>query len=446
MFETLFTDYLNPNHELFRAAHLIDWDDIHEALSSYYSPLGRSGKPIRLMVGVHILKHRYNCSDERAVEELHENAYWQYFCGFYNFQKGQIVDATSLVKFRNRIGTEGMDKVESVFLKNWTEMGLIKTKRVAVDTTAQPKNIAYPTDADLLHNIREKIVKEVKRVRQVVSFRKPFRSFNRSSKQVLLKAKKFYRKNKEAGKASLKDLKKMTKRVVHQTEKMVNSLYSRGHKDIGRKLNQLVSVGKEIVFQTEMTLAGIKPENRLYSHHEMKVAAIRKGKSHPSCEFGAVVSLSMNEDGLILSHKEYQHNVSDIQTVSPILSSIKNKTGKRPKELTADRGFSQSTQKQERCRRRWGVKRVAIPKKGKHPHPDSDRPWFKRALKQRAKIEPIIGHLKNDHRMNRCRYKGASGDTANVVWATLAWNTKKITQIHKKKVEKRDQRAMKRAA
>ena len=71
---------------------------------------------------------------------------------------------------------------------------------------------------------------------------------------------------------------------------------------------------------------------------------------------------------------------------------------------------------------------------------------LKNALKQRVKIEPIIGHLKSDHRMNRCRYKGAAGDTVNVVWATLAWNTKKITRLHRQKEEKQAQREMKRAA
>jgi len=61
------------------AAKSIDWDKLHEALSSYYSPAGRSGKPLRLMVGIHILKHRHNASDETAVDMLHENAYWQAF-------------------------------------------------------------------------------------------------------------------------------------------------------------------------------------------------------------------------------------------------------------------------------------------------------------------------------------------------------------------------------
>ena len=108
MFEMRFADHLDPDHELLGAARIIDWDRVHESLSSYYSPFGRSGKLIRLMVGLHILKHRYNCSDERAVEELHENAYWQCFCGFETFQTKVILDATSLVKFRNRLGSEGM--------------------------------------------------------------------------------------------------------------------------------------------------------------------------------------------------------------------------------------------------------------------------------------------------------------------------------------------------
>jgi len=75
MLETLFSDVLNPEHELLHAARLIDWDGLHDALCAYYSPLGRQGKPIRLMVGIRILKHRYDCSDERAVEILHENAF-----------------------------------------------------------------------------------------------------------------------------------------------------------------------------------------------------------------------------------------------------------------------------------------------------------------------------------------------------------------------------------
>ncbi len=137
-------------------------------------------------MGIHILKHRFNCSDDRAVEMLLENTYWQCFCGFNTFQSGQILNSTSMVKFRNRIGTEGMKRIEAILLQAWSEMGLVNTRRVAVDTTPQPKHIAYPTDADLLHRIKEKIVKQIVRVREEVTLRKPFRTFSRTGKRLLL--------------------------------------------------------------------------------------------------------------------------------------------------------------------------------------------------------------------------------------------------------------------
>jgi IS5 family transposase len=446
MFETLFSDVLDPEHELLRAAGLIDWDGLHDVLCAYYSPIGRQGKPIRLMVGIHILKHRYDCSDERAVEMLHENAYWQCFCGFNTFQSGQILEATSLVKFRNRIGTEGMKQIEAVLFQAWSGMGLVKTRRVAIDTTAQPKNIAYPTDADLLYRIRAKIVKQVKRVREEVTLRKPFRTYERVGKRLLLGIKKFHRKDPEGRKEAIKELKEMTRHVVEQASGIANSLYSRGFKEAGRIINRLVSLGQKIVDQTTQVLSGESPKRRIYSLHEPNVAAIKKGKSHPNCEFGAIVALAKNDDGLILSHVEYQHNIADVKTMGKVITGIKVNMGQPPQEVVGDRGFDQSLNKQENCRRRWGVKRFAVPKKGKKPHPDSGESWFKRALKQRVKIEPVIGHLKSDHRMNRCRYKGASGDTVNVVWATLAWNTKKVVHLHQQREEKQALREMKRAA
>jgi IS5 family transposase len=446
MFELNFADLLDSGHELMRAKKLIDWDQLHEAMRSYYSTRGRHGKPIRLMVGLHLLKHHYNCSDERAVEELHENAYWQSFCGFKCFQRGQIVEATTLVKFRDRIGVEGMQLIESALLTHWHSTGLVKTRRVAVDTTAQPKNIAYPTDADLLYRIRQRIVKQVKQVRQTIGLKKPFRSFARVSQKMLLNIKKLYRNQPDRQKQAIKELLSMTNRVVRQASRISNSLYARGHKDAGRKLNQLVSVGRRVVNQSRQVLKGEKPDRRLYAIHEHKVAAIKKGKANKPCEFGSLVSLTVNDDGMILSHAEYQQNISDSKTVGKVVNRIKTNTGKRPDVLAGDRGFDQSYKKQERCRRRWGVKRLAIPKKGKTPHRDSDARWFKNALRQRVKIEPIIGHLKTDHRMDRCRYKGPEGDTTNVVWAAAAWNMRKATRIQAAKQARAEKRKTKCAA
>ena len=437
MFELRFADRLNPTHELLRAAELIDWDSLQEALSKYYSPLGRPGKPIRLMVGLHILKHRFNCSDERAVEELHENAYWQCFCGFETFQTAVLLEPTSLVKFRNRLGSEGMKQIEAVLLRTWGQMGLVKTKKIAADTTAQPKNIAYPTDVDLLHRIREKIVQKVRRVREEVTLRKSFRPFHRVSKGVVLGIKKFYRRDPEKRAKATQKLRNIVTQVIHQANRVVHTLYVRKRKDLARPLHQLTSLGLKIVEQTGDVLQGHKPKRRLYSLHEPEVAAIRKGKSHPDCEFGSVVSLAFNEDGLVLGHQEYQMNVADVKTLDPLLRAVQINTGVIPQEISADRGFSRPWSKEQKWCRHLGVKRLAIPQKGKQPHPDRWASWFRRAIRRRVAIEPVIGHLKQDHRMNRCRYKGWVGDMANVTWASLAWNTKKLVFLSWLKEEKR---------
>jgi len=300
MFELRFADRLNPNHELLRAAQLIDWDRLQDTLSKYYSLLGRSGKPIRLMVGLHILKPRYNCSVERAVEELHENAYWQCFCGFETFQTGILLEPTSLVKFRNRLGAEAVREIEAVLLQTWGQMGLVRTKKIAADTTSQPKNIAYPTDVDLLHRIREKIVRQIKRGREEVTLKKPFRPFSRVSKRMLLGIKKFHRRDPEKRAQAIQMLRKVVTRVIHQANRVVHTLYARNRKDLARPLHRLASLGGKIVKQTGEILRGKRPNHRLYSLHESEVAVIRKGKSHPDCEFGFVVSLAINEDRVIL--------------------------------------------------------------------------------------------------------------------------------------------------
>nr|EDZ37940.1 MAG: Hypothetical protein CGL2_10065006 [Leptospirillum sp. Group II '5-way CG'] len=47
------------------------------------------------------------------------------------------------------------------------------------------------------------------------------------------------------------------------------------------------------------------------------------------------------------------------------------------------------------------------------------------SIRPRAGVEAIINHLRTDHRMNRCRYKGCDGDRMNVSWAMIVWNTAK---------------------
>ncbi|GLI37496.1 hypothetical protein GHYDROH2_09970 [Geobacter hydrogenophilus] len=87
LFRSRLDQILNRRHPLFRLANTIDWSVFDKEFGSLYvAKIGRPGLPIRLLVGLHYLKHAYNVSDETAVAQFIENGYWQYFCGFEHFQ------------------------------------------------------------------------------------------------------------------------------------------------------------------------------------------------------------------------------------------------------------------------------------------------------------------------------------------------------------------------
>ena len=47
-------------------------------------------------------------------------------------------------------------------------------------------------------------------------------------------------------------------------------------------------------------------------------------------------------------------------------------------------------------------------------------------MKRRATVEPSIGHLKNEHRLERNRLKGVAGDTINAILSAAAMNFHKL--------------------
>src|SRR3982075_3334168 len=121
--------------------------------------------PTRLMAGLAILKHTYDLSDEVLCERWVENPYYQYFCGEEFFQHRLVFDRSSLTRWRTRMGEERLQALIQESLSVATRTKAIKPSelsRVIVDTTVQPKNVTFPTDAKLLNRAREKLVRLAK--------------------------------------------------------------------------------------------------------------------------------------------------------------------------------------------------------------------------------------------------------------------------------------------
>ncbi|SDY93407.1 transposase, partial [Nitrosomonas sp. Nm33] len=154
LFRMRLEQMLDQRHELYRLAGKIDWSVVEERFDRLYSDEGRPAIPIRLMVGLHYLKHTFNESDETVVERWVENPYWQYICGEEYFRHELPIDPSQMTRFRDRIGEAGCE-----FMLSLTVVAGIATQTVSktsltavnVDSTVQEKAINYPTDARLYH-------------------------------------------------------------------------------------------------------------------------------------------------------------------------------------------------------------------------------------------------------------------------------------------------------
>ena len=153
LFRARLDQIINLKHELAQLAAKVDWGFIDGEIAPLYSDKGRPGIPTRFAIGLLLLKQIYGLSDEGVCERWVYDPYFQYFTGEEFFQHEFPHERSDLSHWRKRLG----DKLELLLAESLRvahASGALRTgdlKRVTVDTTVQPKNITFPTDAKLLH-------------------------------------------------------------------------------------------------------------------------------------------------------------------------------------------------------------------------------------------------------------------------------------------------------
>lgn len=392
-----FEDTLNQKHPLFILANKIHWHVFEEAFLPLYSQdKGRPAKPIRLMVGLLMLKHIRNISDESVVEQWCENNYYQYFCGETAFVAGAPCEATELVHFRHRIGEQGIELIlkESIRINGDDA----NDDNVNIDTTVQEKNITFPTDAKL----HKKIIKKCQKIANEEQL--PVRQTYTKTLKELARDQRFrnHPKNKAKAIKADKKVKTIAGRLVRELERNLppNSKYQ----------NQL-DLYKQILAQKRGS------KNKIYSLHEPEVCCISKGKEHKKYEFGNKASFAKTDTGVIVGALGFR-NEYDGHTLEPTLEQVERLTGKTTKIVKVDRGY--------RGKKQVGETNILIPSPPKKNLSYYQRKKLSEAHKKRAAIEPIIGHIKADHRLNRNFYKGIVGDNINVMLAAAGFNFKRM--------------------
>ena len=372
-------------------------------LAGAVSAAGRPRLPIRLMVALLYLKHAYNESDESVVERWAQDVYFQYFSGNEFFEPRLPCDATQIGRFRRVLGEAGVEQLLKTTIEAAIAMKMVKPKEfelVIVDTTVQEKAIAHPTDSRLLEVSRRKIVRLAKAAG--IGLKK---TFERETKVLCRKA---------GGHAHARQFKRL-RRVVKRQRTILGIVL----REVRRKmtgLSQEISTRLNAWLERAERIQRQKPKdkNKLYALHAPEVECIGKGKARKPYEFGVKVSLAVtHKQGLMVGARTFPGNPYDGHTLREQIeqtTTLLQDIGTAPTTAVVDLGFRGVDDE---------LKPVHVIHRGKYK---SLTPQQKGWLRRRQAIEPLIGHTKQDHRMDRCWLKGADGDSLHAVLCAAGFN------------------------
>lgn len=401
LFKPLLRDIVSPRHAMVKLADAIDWQSFEDGLqASFCVDNGRPSCPVRLMVGLHYLKYAGGMSDEAVLDEWLENPYWQYFIGGIYFEHEYPADQSTMSRWRKKLAKSGAEKMLEESLKTGLREGFIKKtelNRVNVDTTVQEKAVRYPTDARLYDRLRERLVKSARP--RGVDLRQ---TYERIGKKVLRSQSGYAKANqfKRARKAT-KQLKTFLGRVVRDIERKIATPDA--------ELQNLLALGNRFLSQKKTD------KKKLYSIHEPHVECIAKGKAHKKFEFGTKVGLVTSaKSNWIVGAEAYPGNPYDGHTLKSALEQTTKLLGYEPAMAICDLGY--------RGHNYEGPCDIQVVNRFRKRVSKSLCRWWKR----RSAIEPVIGHCKSEHRMDRNQLGGKLGDELNVIFAAAGLNFRKL--------------------
>lgn len=400
LFSPLLSDFIDMRHELVLLQNKIDWKYFEKEFSVHYSNTGQPSMPIRFMIGCLLLKHIYNLGDETLAKAWVMNPYMQYFCGASNFQHIFPCDPSDFVHFRKRIGEAG---VEKIFVHSINLHGTkAKNQMLLSDTTVQENNTTFPTDAKLAKKVIDRCNAIAKK--ECISQRQ---TYTRTSKQLVRDTHNPHhpKRIKKSRKAKLK-LRTIAKRQLRELEReLPQKTFSQYKEDL--------DLCWRAVTQTRLD------KNKVYSLHKPFTTCIAKGKAHKQYEFGNKIGLMVNPKTLvILGIESFSGNPHDSHTIEPLLNQIKNNLNYLPQEIVYDRGG-----KGKKIINGVEINTPTKPTKNTTPY---QKITARKKFRRRAAIEPVIGHLKTDHRMGKNYLGGESSSKINAMFAATGWNLKKL--------------------
>jgi IS5 family transposase len=421
-------DFLDPEHELFKIANLIDWDSLGNQSQQFYSTSkGRDTLPMRLMIGLHLAKHLYGLSDRDCLLELKSNLYLQYLCDVPASEVQEAFHPSLLSKFRSKIGEKGAVIVEKEIFSILKKHKLLKGKTAVFDTTVVDSPIDYPTDIKLLERCRKACLDFINQAKAFgINFQ--FRTYARTARKVFLTYQHLRKHTKKGRRKVQKKLLQFLRRNIEQLKKVISQLQcsldeeAEALRILAEKKLQTIQA---IFEQQKKIYHGQSIQHRIVSLWATHIRPMVRGKFPVAVEFGPKILLELKGRFLFFS-KLFFDNKSDSTMVEETIKSYQARHGHIPTAVGYDRGFW--SPENEDYLKEQGVQHIGLQTRRKRKPDDFDSAAQRRLRRRRCAIEAKISLGKRRYWLRRLNYRIRDGET---IWIRLSLATMNLHQAVK---------------
>ena len=410
--EWITTHLTNPTHELILLRRLIPWQPIIERLVPFYNPQkGRTGHSLRLLVATSLLARLRQLSDRKVIEHIQENRYMQYFCNVPDPDLRTFMNPSTLCRFRKRIGQDGALIIEDQVFHHLKRAQAIEPDMRLMDATVRESPIIYPTDVRLLYKAFGKMAALATEGQLDLWWDHPhvkqrWRAYNLDEKERLAYLQAFYTLFEPALAPFREHLGRLPKGRLRQ------------------RWSDLLEVLDQLDEQTQQKLAGRQHlEHRLVSLDDLDARPIKKGKSHPSTEFGTTLQMTFNRQGFMITTENFIGQPNEKTLYGPTLDRFRARMRAYPDTAVTDLGF--------RSAKNLKLQSDQIDHRFMGRSTDVEETHQEACRQARAATEGFIAVAKNRRGFGRSLYRSLKGAT---VWTRLsqcAYNLKKFLQLYR---------------
>lgn len=382
--------------------------------------LGRLQTPAEVALRLLILKHVRNWGYDTLEREVRANLVYR---AFTRIGDGKVPDAKTLARIGQVIGPEVIRDLHERLVALARERGVVKGRKLRVDTTVVETNIHYPTDSSLLGDGARVLTRTMKRIdKKAGGLKQKIRDRMRTVKKrvvaIALATRQVGPQREERQRKQYAELLTVTRRILKQAEVVREEVEQLPHRrrrplrSLRENLQSMTSQVRQVVKQTRARIfqGTTNLPEKIVSVFEPHTEIIRKGKASKPTEFGKLVEVQEAENQIITDYRVFAERPSDRELLVPAVEEHQRRFGRLPRVVATDAGFYSHAH--EKKVHEMGVPWVAVPNRSTQSEERrklQKRRWFRAAQKWRTGCEGRISVLKRRHGLNRCRYRGFNG-------------------------------------